>query len=110
MLIPGANLSVGINPLCNNFISSVYELLPAIRTTVWQPGVTYNGGIPNRTVIYTTLNPSGGDDTTAIQNALDSCPANQVVMLGAGTFNINDPGLAITNSNITLRGSGPNNT
>ena len=84
--------------------------LPADRVTSWKPGVTYNGGIPNRTTVYKTLQPSGGDDTAAIQSALDNCAANQVVMLGAGTFKISDPGLALMTSNITLRGSGPNST
>src|SRR5258706_11363181 len=64
------------------FTTTVYaQIIPSNRTTLWQPGVTYNGGIPNRTTIYKTLSPSGGDDTVAIQAALDSCPANQVVQL-----------------------------
>ena len=90
------------------FSTAVYaQIIPANRVTTWQPGVTYNGGIPNRTTIYKTLSPSGGDDTAAIQAALDGCPANQVVLLTAGVFKINGNGLGFTSPNCTLRGAGP---
>ena len=82
------------------------QIIPANRVTTWQPGVTYNGGIPNRTTIYKTLSPSGGDDTAAIQAALNSCPANQVVKLTAGVFKINGSGLTFVSPNCTLRGAG----
>ena len=95
--------------LVANFSSPSTGIIPANRITTWKPGVTYNGGIPNRTTIYKTLSPLGGtsDDTPQIQAALDSCPANQVVMLAAGTFNINGNGLWFRTSNCTLRGVGP---
>ncbi len=83
------------------------QIISANRTTSWHPGVTYNGGIANRTTIYQTLSPSGGDDTVQIQNALNSCPANQVVQLTAGTFKINSGPVNFTTSNCTLRGAGP---
>ena len=60
------------------------------------------GGIPTRTTICSTLNP--GATTAQIQSAINSCPANQVVFLNAGTYNIG--GLSITRSNVTLRGAG----
>lgn len=88
---------------------AVLPIIPDSRRTIWQPGVTYNGGIPVRNTIYTTLNPLGGtsDDTTQIQSAINSCPDGQVVKLGPGVFNINDTSaLNIGRSNITLRGSG----
>jgi hypothetical protein len=87
-------------------------LLAPNRVTVWNPGLTAVGDIPtDRTTIYMTLSPSGGDDTAAIQDALNTCPANQVVQLTAGTFNITGGGLDIyQHSNITLRGMGPNLT
>src|SRR6185369_13425908 len=66
----------GVTPPCDDCYG-----LPSDRTTLWQPGVTYNGGIPNRTTICATLSPSGGDDTAAIQKALDACPDGQVVFL-----------------------------
>jgi hypothetical protein len=81
-------------------------LIPANRVTTWVPGVTYNGGIPNRTTIYKTLSPSGGDDTAAIQAALNSCPAQQVVQLTAGVFKITGNGLSFVSPNCTLRGAG----
>src|SRR5215813_4310505 len=83
------------------------QIIPSNRTTLWQPGVTYNGGIPNRTTIYRTLSPSGGDDTAAIQAALNGCPANQVVQLTAGVFKISGDGLTFVSPNCTLRGVGP---
>jgi hypothetical protein len=78
--------------------------------TAWNPGLNAVGGIPNRTTVCTTLSPSGVDDTAAIQSALNSCPANQVVKLNAGTFKVSGDGLAITRSNVVLRGSGPSAT
>ena len=75
--------------------------------TTWNPGVSYGGGgIPDRTAVCHTLSPSGGDDTGAIQSALDDCPPDHVVQLEAGTFEINGPGLALTTSHVTLRGAG----
>ncbi len=94
-------------------------IIPADRLTTWKPGVTYNGGIPNRTTIFTTLSPIGGasDDTpqihTAIVNAGVVSTANnpQVVLLNAGVYNINGNGISwgspsAPNSYVTLRGSG----
>jgi len=85
---------------------STSAIIAADRRTTWNPGLNSVGGIPNRTTIYKTLSPSGGDDTAALQSALDTCPANQVVKLTAGTFNINGDGLSFKTSNCTLRGSG----
>lgn len=85
-------------------------LLPPERRTTWNPGLNAVGGIPHRTTIYRTLTPSGGDDTSAIQSALNGCPPNQVVQLGNGTFRISGQGLVMDRSNVTLRGNGPANT
>ncbi|MDE2102762.1 MAG: hypothetical protein KGL39_36290, partial [Patescibacteria group bacterium] len=100
---------------------SQYQV-PAGRTTTFAPGVTYaptsgataptapppgwTGGIPARSTIYTTLIPSGADDTAAINAALAACPANQTVLLGLGQFNISGQGIHLTKSYVTLRGSG----
>jgi hypothetical protein len=88
------------------------SLLPADRRTLWQPGVTYNGGIPVRTINCASLSPLGGgqDDTTQIQDAIDACPDNQVVKLAPGTFRITGNGLFMKKSNVTLRGAGPAST
>jgi hypothetical protein len=67
------------------------------------------GGIPNRATVCATVNAStygnGASDATAgIQAALNGCPANQVVMLSAGTFLVNSE-ISVP-SNVTLRGAG----
>jgi len=82
-----------------------YYVLPADRVTLWQPGVTYNGGIPFRPQYGPVLTPSGDDDTATIQAALDACPAGSAVVLGQGTFHISgDGGLFLAKSHVTLRG------
>ena len=71
------------------------------------------GGIPNRATICATINASSygngsTDATSGIQSALNSCPANQVVVLTAGAFLIN--GNLNIPSNVTLRGAGADTT
>ena len=63
-------------------------------------------GIPNRTTIYATLSPSGGNDTSQIQTALNACPAGEVVLLSTGVFQVNGASLNFGTSSCTLRGSG----
>lgn len=70
------------------------------------------GGIPSRSVC-TTISPStygnGASDATAgIQAALNSCAANEAVMLSAGTYLIN--GTVAVPANVTLRGAGADQT
>jgi hypothetical protein len=86
------------------------DVLAAERRTTWNPGLNAVGGIPERTKTCATLKPSGGDDTGAIQQALDGCQADQVVQLGAGEFRISGEGLTIGRSKVTLRGAGPDKT
>lgn len=83
--------------------SAAYSL-PADRSVNWQGNVGVLGGIPNRSTICATLNPSGTDDTAAIQIAINNCPVEQVVKLNAGTFSIKSP--IILKSKTTLRGAG----
>ncbi len=67
------------------------------------------GGIPNRTTVCATVNPRGGgqDDFTNIQNAINNCPAGDVVQLGAGAFTVHMADLPISISKgIVLRGTG----
>lgn len=80
----------------------------------YPPGVTYNGGIPNRPQCGPTLTPRGGgqSDYTQISNAISNCPAGQRVQLGNGVFVLNSNetisfGSNPTVNNITLRGTGP---
>ena len=63
------------------------------------------GGIPNRTTIFTTL--SAGSTVAQIETALNACPSNQVVKLGAGTFTISST-INFNRHGVTLRGAGTN--
>jgi hypothetical protein len=83
-------------------------VIPSDGNFAWNPGMMSKGGIPNRTTVCATLSPSGGDDSAAIQAALNSCPTSQVVMLNAGTFTVNN--YLLIHSSITLRGSGAGQT
>jgi hypothetical protein len=121
---PGNATYAAATPVSQSFMvnsgSGAYYTLPAERTTLWQPGVTYNGGIPtNRTQCGATVAASG--DTTGvtdqanIQTAINDCTAGHFVLLGPGTFYIQVPsgsngGVYIEQSNITLRGSGAGTT
>jgi hypothetical protein len=72
-------------------------------------GLQSVGGIPNRTTICATVNPLGGgkDDFTDIQNAINNCPAGEVVQLGAGAFTVHMADLPIQiSTGIVLRGTG----
>jgi hypothetical protein len=78
----------------------------------------HQGGVPLPVVAAATnLTPSGGDDTAAIQAALDGVSAlpldasgaRGAVVLGPGTFTISTP-LTIAASGVVLRGSGSTGT
>jgi len=57
--------------------------IPANRTTTWQPGVTYNGGIPVRNTIFATLSPL----SPAAGNTITVSVASPAVMtLSSGTW------------------------
>jgi hypothetical protein len=81
--------------------------LPGDRMIDWSTaGIP--GGIPERTTICATLSPSGGDDSSAIQTAIDNCPVNQVVYLSEGEYRI---GARISlNKEVVLRGAGYDKT
>lgn len=78
--------------------------LPAARAVNWQGHVGVLRDIPARKSVCASVSPSGGDDTAAIQRAINACPAGQVVQLKGGTFTISSP--VTLKSAITLRGSG----
>ncbi|HWA75720.1 MAG TPA: hypothetical protein VG937_25465 [Polyangiaceae bacterium] len=73
------------------------------RTTSWAPGIP--GGVPKRTTICQTLSPTGNADNVAINQALKNCPANQVVKLNPGTYNIKEA-ITWSKNDVVLRGSG----
>ena len=77
--------------------------IPAARIT-WEGNAGVSGDIPARTTICSILNPSGNDDTAAIQTAINKCPAGQMIKLNAGKFLINKP--LMMKSGITLKGAG----
>ena len=66
------------------------------------------GSIPTRSTICATLNP--GATAAQINSAIASCPANQVVKLNAGTYNLSGGIDFGGHSNVTLRGAGPDQT
>jgi hypothetical protein len=76
----------------------------------WQKaGMAAVGGIPSRTTVCATVNPIGGgsSDFTNIQNAINACPAGQVVQLGSGAFSVQMSDLPIRiPTGIVLRGTG----
>ncbi len=93
-----------------SFDPSAPGLIPANRRITWQAGIP--GGIPARSAIFANVTQSPynaqadgvADDTSAIQNALNACPADQVVYMPAGTYKITQT--IHLKSNVTLRGAG----
>ena len=83
------------------------QIIPSDRTIQWGNVCGVPGGIPNRTIIFQTLNP--GATTTDINNAIASCPSNQVVFLNAGTYNVGAIRMG-HRTGVTLRGAGPGRT
>jgi hypothetical protein len=92
-----------------------YQALPSGDTIMDFSTAGYSGGgvsLPNVPVMQ-TVTPSGGDDSDAIQGALDAVSgldpdangARGAVLLTPGTFSVNRT-LTITASGVVLRGSG----
>jgi hypothetical protein len=72
-------------------------------------GLQSVGGIPNRTKVCATVHPlgAGRDDFTNTQNAINKCPAGEVVQLGAGAFTVHLADLPIQiSTGIMLHGTG----
>jgi hypothetical protein len=88
-------------------------ILDPTRAVNWsQVGIP--GGIPTSrtqcgsTILASTYNNGSADATSGIQTALNSCGSGHFLLLGPGTFRVNS-GLRIP-SNVTLRGSGADQT
>jgi hypothetical protein len=90
--------------------AAVTLVLPAANNVSanWQnAGLQPIGGIPTRsTQCGSTLTPSGGDDLSQIQAALNACTPGDYVLLGSGTFNILMSEVIVLGTSITLRGTG----
>lgn len=89
------------------------QLIPQDRRIIWEGNVGVEGGIPERTTIYTTLDAStcgngANDASSAIQTSLDNCPNDQVVYLSAGTYRLSST--VRLGSQVTLRGTGQDQT
>jgi len=98
------------------------SIIPADRRADWNPGIP--GGIPSRATIcanvrnapYNAKGDGIADDTIAIQQAINDCPAGQVVYLPEGTYKVSSHTMRgwkepITiNKGITIRGDGPGKT
>ena len=86
---------------------SASGVIAATRMIDWsQAGV--QGGVPNRTTTCAALTSSAV--ATDINSAIANCPAGQVVLLGAGAYQISGGLNFINKSNVTLRGAGPTQT
>jgi Pectate lyase superfamily protein len=100
--------------------TTTYYEIPPSRRTVWNPGIP--GGIPTRSTVCATVTPAyavstgrtdfnvdgTGNARPAIQYAMDTCPAGQVVYLPPGTYRLD--GVLSFSRGITLRGAGATKT
>lgn len=78
--------------------------IPASRRTDWTHAGLI-GGIPNRTRVCSSFSP--GATAAAINSALAAC-SDGVVQLAPGTYNLS--GIRVSSNNVTLRGSGADQT
>ncbi len=70
-------------------------LIPPERRVEWTGNVGIPGGVPDRTTVCVSIDAATFGDgvtdaTAAIQDALDSCPDDEVVLLPAGTYRVTD--------------------
>ena len=105
----------------NLLIASLLLLCPAVWAQPLWSGIINSsrainwsnagvvGGIPNRNNVCQTIAAYSGS-ATAINNAIGTCGAGNVLMLGAGTFNLSSGITFGSTNNVTLRGQGANST
>ncbi len=93
------------------------EIIPPNRICDWTPGVNVGvpGGIPNRTVIGSTVDAAvygtgSADASAALSAAIDACPSGQVVMIPVGTYRLDSRVYRASAGNITIRGAGMGKT
>lgn len=82
------------------------DIVPAVNRVPWVGGVDVGivGGIPARATISTTITPSTGDRSGAINSAISAASANTTVKLAAGTFDLSNT-VNLNRNNVTLRGT-----
>ena len=83
-------------------------IIPGDRRIDWTGHAGVPGGIPARATIHVTLNP--GATAAQINQAIQNCPADQVVFLNAGTYTLSAPIDFNGKQRMTLRGAGPGQT
>ncbi|MGA2657489.1 MAG: glycosyl hydrolase family 28-related protein [Verrucomicrobiota bacterium] len=93
------------------------EIIPPDRICDWTPGVNVGvpGGIPNRTVIGSTVDAAvygtgSVDASAALGAAIDACPSGRVVIIPAGTYRLDSRVYRASAGNITIRGAGMGKT
>ena len=112
---PGKILLSVVILAATSFISSAGPI-PSNRLYNWQGNVGVPGGIPNRTSIGATVDAAtyghgNVDAGPAILAAINSCGANQVAYIPAGTYQINTRvRTTIGKNNWTVRGAGMGKT
>ncbi len=94
------------------------EIIPPSRlaagsTDGWAVWAGIPGGIPEVTKVFlnlTNIDNTGTRDVTGLlQQAIDLCPSNQVVLLPKGSFKYNGQ-LLFRRDGVVLRGAGPKET
>jgi len=87
---------------------SLGEIIPPNRIITWQgKWLASLGASRIAPTIYQTI-PAGASLAT-VQNAVNNCPANQVIDLSAGNYSW-DGTLDWRRSDVVLRGAGPSKT
>src|ERR1700722_7991049 len=81
------------------------------RAIDWSAGqVGVPGGIPSGSWTQCGSTVGAGTSAASINSLLAACPPNTYLLLGPGTFNLNNTIQFFGKSNVVLRGSGANQT
>src|SRR5262249_24056479 len=79
------------------------------RAIDWSTSAGVPGGIPSGSYTQCGSTIAAGSSATTINNALSACTSGDVVLLGAGAFNLN-AGILMNKSGVVLRGAGADQT
>src|SRR5271168_5173995 len=81
------------------------------RAIDWSAGnAGVPGGIPSGSWTQCGSTVAAGTSAATLNSLLAACPANTYLLLGPGTFNLNNNILFFGISNVAVRGSGANST